>query len=397
MHGPRLPFQWPAPHLPKRVLHFPRDRYVGNLYAEDPCLGSTYAELGRDLSLPYGLDPRHVDLGGDWDFLGFARARSGARRSEHPIDRHAGVRKEDVRRLAAEPPLKVKTCVTDRCLESPLDLSGLSLLEPNDLYCLFLRPRPEDGCGSVPPGAIRRLTGLKILQLHNTGATNKGLECLRELRSLRAIEIFSEPSLGNECLAVLKDLPHLEYLDLDAIATDAGLKYLGQSPSLRWLRIRTQGPGSRPGGTGPSAPAGTSVPLGHTPLSDWHIQYLEGLTHLKSLTLWGKAAEGLTDASLASIGRLTGPGRTALCRWSGPIQFTPKGVACLKSLKNSRRWISARRGPVHRAWPMATRSHVYGRYAQSRIHQEGRLSLRRGCEDAGDQSKSQVPGPRVEG
>ncbi len=58
---------------PTRVLHFPRDRYVGSLYAEDPCLGSTYMELGRDLSLPYGLNPVQVGLAGDWDFVGFAQ------------------------------------------------------------------------------------------------------------------------------------------------------------------------------------------------------------------------------------------------------------------------------------------------------------------------------------
>lgn len=46
---------------------------MGSLYAEDPCLGSTYMELGRDLSLPYGLNPSHVALGGDWDFAGFAQ------------------------------------------------------------------------------------------------------------------------------------------------------------------------------------------------------------------------------------------------------------------------------------------------------------------------------------
>ena len=36
------------------------------------------------------------------------------------------------------------------------------------------------------------------------------------------------------------------------------------------------------------------------------IRYLEGLTHLKSLTLWGTDDPPLTDASLASISKLTG-------------------------------------------------------------------------------------------
>ncbi len=152
---------------------------------------------------------------------------------------------------------------------------------------------------------VSRLTGLQVLQLHGTGITDKGMECLRPLRSLRALEFSQEPFVGNRGLAVLKDLPNLEYLDLDKGVTDAGLKHVGQVKSLRWLRLRTGriwGPGL--------------AELAHLPclerlciwgsdqqFSDRHIQYLEGLTHLKSLTLWAMA-DGLTDASLASIGKL---------------------------------------------------------------------------------------------
>jgi hypothetical protein len=40
-------------------------------------------------------------------------------------------------------------------------------------------------------------------------------------------------------------------------------------------------------------------------LSDQHIRHLEGLTHLKSLTLWAPTTS-LTDASLVSISKLAG-------------------------------------------------------------------------------------------
>jgi hypothetical protein len=184
----------------------------------------------------------------------------------------------------------------------------------------------------VRPGADPPPDGLKILQLHNTGVTNKGLECLRKLRSLRAVEIYSEPFLGNECLAVLKDLPYLEYLDLDAIATDAGFKYLGQFPSLRWLRIRT----GRVWGPGLTELA--NLPClerlclwGTDPISDRHLHYLEGLRRLKSLTLWG-VADPLTDASLASIGKLTSLEELYFIRTIP--QFTPAAVACLRGLRH---------------------------------------------------------------
>ncbi len=73
---------------------------------------------------------------------------------------------------------------------------------------------------------------------------------------------------------------------------------------------------------------------GNSPLSDRHLQYLEGLTHLKSLSLWGEATERLTDASLASIGKLSGLEELHFVGWSAPAGFTPKGVACLRNLKN---------------------------------------------------------------
>jgi hypothetical protein len=293
-------------------------------------------EGGRDLSLPYGLNPVQVGLAGDWDFVGFAQGdvRVPAGRNIR-VAVWLGLRKEDAGRLAALPPREYKFYVADRCREDPLDLSGLSALEPNDLYCLAvysLLHRAEADRSLLE--LIRHLTGLKILRLHGTGVTDKGMECLRDLRSLRALE-FSEPLIGNQGLAVLKDLPYLEYLDLDTGVTDEGFKHLGQFPSLRWLRIRT----GRIWGPGLAELA--NLPRlerlcihGNSPLSDRHLQYLEGLTHLKSLSLWGEATTGLTDASLASIGKLRSLEELHFVGWSAPAGFTPKGVACLKNLRN---------------------------------------------------------------
>ena len=73
---------------------------------------------------------------------------------------------------------------------------------------------------------------------------------------------------------------------------------------------------------------------GETGLSDRHISYLEGLTRLKSLTLWG-TNETLTDASLASIGKLTGLEELYFIRIA--TKFTEAGPAHLKNLKNLRK------------------------------------------------------------
>ncbi|HUU18683.1 MAG TPA: hypothetical protein VMW72_16155 [Sedimentisphaerales bacterium] len=287
---------------PTRVLHFPQDQCLGRLSVEDPCLGSSYFELGRDLSLPLGLDPKRVALGGNSDFVGLARGDVAvpAERNIHLIT-VLQPRQEDFARL----PHGSRMFLRNRFSSDPDDLSGLSELGPNDLYKLnvssLVRTADADRRVLVP---ISHLTGLQILTLSETGITNEQMKYLKPLRALRALELSNEFSIGNAGMAALKDLPALEYLDCDTGTTDAGLKHLGQLPNLRWLRIRT--------GKiyGPGLSELVNLPRlerlciwGTSPISDRHIKYLEGLTQLKSLTLWG-TCDSLTDASLASIGKL---------------------------------------------------------------------------------------------
>ncbi len=177
------------------------------------------------------------------------------------------------------------------------------------------------------------------------------MEYLKDLHSLRALEFGGESSIGNQGLAVLKDLPNLEYLELDTAATDAGFKYLGQLPHLRWLSMRTGrfwGPGLAELA---HLPRLERLCLhGTTPISDRHLQYLEGLTHLKSLTLWG-VADPLTDASLASIGKLKD--LEELYFIITAPQFTPAGLVHLKNLKNFRKVDFSATWAVPRARSMA--------------------------------------------
>lgn len=326
-------------HGGTRVLHFPPDQYLGSLYVEDPCLGSEYMELGRDLSLPYGLDPRRVALGGDFDFAGLAQGDVAV-----PAGRNAKLivmlrLPSDRRELASlPPPLGYKLFGTDRCREDPEDLSGLSSLDPNDLWAIqvsrLVLPARANEQVFEP---ISRLTGLRVLQLSRTGITDKGLEHLRSLRSLGALEFCNEPSIGSQGLAVLKDLPSLEYLDLYTGVTDAGLKHVAQVKSLRWLRLRTGriwGPGLAELADLPRLER-LCIWGSEQQFSDRHIQYLEGLTHLKSLTLWACCAN-LTDASLASIGKLEDLEELHFVGWDHPPRFTPAGLSHLTGSKKLR-------------------------------------------------------------
>jgi len=280
-----------------RILHFPQDKCMGRLSVEDPQLGSSYLELGRDLSLPLGLDPKRVCLGGNSDFVGLAMGDVAvpAGRNIHLITL-LRPRREDFARL----PHGSRMFLRNRFSSDPDDLSGLSELGPNDLYKLRVSSmfaRADADRRVLEP--ICHLTGLQILTLYQTGITNEQMKHLKPLRALRALELSREFSIGNAGMAALKDLPALEYLDLDTEVTDAGLKHVGQLPNLRWLRIRTgkiYGPGLAELANLPRLER--LCIWGTSPISDRHIKYIEGLTKLKSLTLWG-ICDRLTDTSLS--------------------------------------------------------------------------------------------------
>jgi Leucine-rich repeat (LRR) protein len=127
----------------------------------------------------------------------------------------------------------------------------------------------------------------------------------------------------------------LEYLDLYTGATDAALKQVAQACSIRWLRIRTGE------SWGPGFAELAKMPRlerlclwGDVQITDRHIAYLESLTQIKSLTLWG-VADPLTDASLASIGKLRNLEELYFIITSP--RFTPAGIAYLKDLKKLRK------------------------------------------------------------
>ncbi len=308
-----------------KVLHFPQDQSLGVLSTEDRIQRSEYFQHSFDPSLPWAMDSHLLNLDTCWESVGVARGDVTV-----PADRDISLRIL----LRPRPSELGHPNLRDRCFSDPEDLAGLSGLEPNDLGMLFVGALGEKTYADeqvVKP--LSRLTGLKMLRLDRTGATDKGMGYLRGLRSLRSLEL-TEPRVGDAGLAVLKDLPALEYVDLCTATGDAGLKYLGQLPNLRWLRIRMGHIG------GPGLAELANLPRLErlslwgdvTGLSDQHIRYLEGLTHLKSLTLWGAACEQLTDASLASIGKLQDLEELYFVR-TGP-RFTSAGIAHLKGLKS---------------------------------------------------------------
>lgn len=319
-----------------RVLHFPADQYLGSLHVDDPCLGSEYFEGGWDLSFPFGFDPKRVCLAGDWDFVGPAQGDVVV-----PSNRNVKLitmlhlRQRDAAKIARLPPQQYKIFGAARCHQDPDDLAGLSKLDPHALHTLrvssLVRTADADQRVLEP---ISRLTGLQVLGLYKTGITARGMERLKALRSLRALEIHEEQIVVSG-LTVLKDLPALEYFDMYPGTTDAGLKHVAQAKSLRWLRLRM----GRIWGPGLAdlihLPRLERLSLwGTTGITDRHVTYLEGLTQLKSLTLWGTDA-ALTDATLASISKLTNLEELYFIHIS--TRFTDAGIRHLEKMVNLRK------------------------------------------------------------
>ena len=304
-----------------RTISFPSGQCTGNLYLEP--------ESGTD------WDPKCVRPSGKCEYLRPAQGDVLV-----PEDRNIKL----FVRLALSPLESAKLRTqnpqahqwgADRTRKDPDDLSGLSELDPNDLFWLSVGTDMYLRAGADPRifEPLSHLTGLGILSLSSTGITDEGLEHLRPLRSLRGLE-FTQASISNRGLAVLMDLPALEYLSLNTGVTDAGLRQVAQLSNLRWLSIadgKMWGPGLAELAKLPRLER-LCIVQSRSPLFDRHIKYLEGLTQLKGLTLWGSACNTLTDASLASIGKLKNLEELYFIRTMP--RFTPAGVAHLKGLKN---------------------------------------------------------------
>ncbi|MHC4463921.1 MAG: leucine-rich repeat domain-containing protein, partial [Planctomycetota bacterium] len=268
-----------------KVLHFPADRSLGKLFVEDKSDG--------------------------WNFIGPAQGDVVV-----PADRN------------------IKLQINFR-EPRPIDLSGLSKLGPSDIHELSLQSSIRRTSANRPAlESIAHLTGLQVLSLGNTGVTGRQMASLKSLSSLRSLIFIRENSVGSAGLAVLKDLPALEYLDCYTRPIDAGLKHLAQLPKLRRLRLRMGGI------RGPGLAYLADMPRlerltlwGTTGLTDQHVRYLEGLTRLKSLKLWGGDVP-LTDASLASISKLAALEELHFVRVT--TDFTDAGIGQLANLTKLR-------------------------------------------------------------
>jgi prepilin-type processing-associated H-X9-DG protein len=309
------------PGRPRRVVHFPADRPVGQLRIQDE--GGTrkltywfhwtgiegppleyLCEAQGDVEVPPGKRLYLLVNAGSWrDLSWFSRLRPDDLYSLSFTSTRDGPRPDDgcmppvahltgLRHLAME-----GTRITDRGMKY---LAGLTALEE-----LSLSPRVTD----AGLASLAGLSSLKRLYFPQTGAvTSAGLRHLSKLTALE--ELYLGERIGDAGLAHLRGLPHLHYLCLyGAGFTDAGLVYVKEIPSLRVF----------------------SVHENLSRITDAGLVHIAQLPNLEILCLHGM--KNITDAGIVHLAGLRSLKKLDI----GSSQITDKGLASLKQLKTLER------------------------------------------------------------
>jgi hypothetical protein len=165
-----------------------------------------------------------------------------------------------------------------------LDLSFLGALPVNALHTLDLN---DTGVEDNQMQHVRRLTGLKSLQMQGNEITDRGIEDLRPLASLEVLKLSkfgSARNISDDALAAVAALPKLKQLDLRKTQVgDAGMAAIAGMTQLTCLDV-----------------SGTKV-------TDDGLRHVGRLANMEYLDLGIYSDEGIpcTDAGLAHLSGLT--------------------------------------------------------------------------------------------
>jgi hypothetical protein len=190
------------------------------------------------------------------------------------------------------------------------DLSPLSSLRPDDLYRLNIYgsfttggPKPDDRCMRH----VAALTGLKVLDLWSTNITGRGIEAIEGFESLERLTLPERINdAGMVQVAGLKSLKGL-YFKKNKV-TDSGLRHLTKLTSLEELELGGERIGDRGLVHLAKLPRLRYLMLRGKNFTDDGMIHLQNVPSLKILHL-GHIRE-ITDAGL-ELGRL---GRNQVAR-----------------------------------------------------------------------------------
>lgn len=209
------------------------------------------------------------------------------------------------------------------------ELAGIATLEELDLEDI-------DIVDDDVLAALAKLPRLRKLQLSPRGrehlpVTDEGLKSLAACASLRELDLYDAPKVGDAGIAALGALENLEALKFGRTGkvTAAGVKGLAGLKKLRHLSLGASQPGAE----------GMAVICGFTGLETlelWSVQGipaeafagLSALKRLRELNL--NFCEDLTDAALAHIGKLGTLVELQIC---GCDAITDGGIAEIIRMK----------------------------------------------------------------
>ncbi len=295
-----------SPAKPERVLYFPADRSLGQIFI--------------------GPARRDHDIEQIWDdWQRFAEARGkveipGGKDVRLDVSTE-GVK--DLSPLAALQPgdlqaLKLTDTSTDECLKHVGKLSGLKYLsiagenvtDTGLAYCAGLTGMIYlDASGTKITDqslkVIGRLPRLEVLQLGHTGVTDQGLAELVGLTFLQSLEL-DQTAVTDHAWTPLLRFRELRYLTLSRTGIiGARLEELGRLPKLEWLDLD-----------------GTAV-------ADQSLSALKKITRLELLRL---SDTEVTDAGLAALSDIK-----TLEELTLPTRITDEGIRRLNGLPSLHR------------------------------------------------------------
>jgi len=296
----------------ERIIHFPKDRSIGNLYV---------------------IDEYPTDDFWSWMFTWYTQYLAEAR--------------GDVK-VPADKILRLD--VSEQAWSQPKPFIGI---KPDDIQFLnFYTHRYPDA--SVLED-VKQLTGLKALNLAQTETIESGLEDLIGLKKLRYL--YLPGHIRAEELAYLSELPSLEFLHIGGpMVTDDKMVHIGKVTSLTQLSLTGSDVGiglahlkglkslgylNLDGNSNYDIDEGLShladltkmreLILQNTYLSDEGLAYIKGMAKLEELDLRNTR---IGDVGLKNLRGLTELKKLNLRKNPATDEITDAGIAYLKDLKS---------------------------------------------------------------
>ncbi len=183
---------------------------------------------------------------------------------------------------------------------------------------------------------LRSMTRLRAIDLSDCNSVSSaGVEALSGLPNLKFLKVWG-PQINDRTLDSIAQMSSLEVLGLnDTRVTDAGIEKLAGLTSLQEIHLVRTRTGDRSLEIFSALPNVATLRLRDTQLSDAGLEYLARIKGLERLDLSENSSPGITDAGMQSVGRMEN--LVELNLWT--TQVSDEGIHSLVNLGNLR-WLN---------------------------------------------------------